>query len=123
MTNHLEDIKLNFNFVDSKLVSCSQPETGDLFIRIRTKNFEYVDFIFKHVILFIEWGNGGSLSKFCLNKFPTDLFLLAIKKAYKFDSIPSRPQEQLFQFLDSTSEPSIEIVCIDFDYRVGPRSR
>lgn len=108
------DIKLNFNLNESRLMSYCSPEEEDrLILNVITKDLSVYQFVFSEVILFVEWG--WDIASFCLNKSNTVLYLLALEK--NDISVPEST-EKLYQFLDSAGQPSIEIACASFDYKL-----
>lgn len=121
MSNQIEEIELNFNLEDAKLLSYYCPETeNDVIIKILTQNQQIVEFRFKGVILFIFYDN--AISKFCISKSKSEIFDSAIYKCYEAqnDPTPSPIPQKLFQFLNSSGKPCMEIAARSYEYYVQP---
>lgn len=120
MKNNLEDTELkNVDFHDFEGISYFRSE-NELRITIRNWRLKIIDIVFSRVVLFVDWGDQTYLSRLCINNSKTDFVTKATNRFY-VDSdkqVPNQSTLKLYQFVDSVGNPSMEIICAGFSFRV-----
>lgn len=91
-----------------------------LTVVIRNWCLQIIKVVFHEVILFVDWGDQMYISELYLNKSKTKLYTKAISKFYKKleCQVPENHPYKLFQFVDASNEPSMEIVCSRFEFTI-----
>lgn len=119
MNDFLEEINLDIALTGSKLLTYDQPQNGNFItLKLRIKDDLIVEFTFDDVLFFIF--KEGTISKFCIQNAKTEQFIYAINKFYESsaDSSSFKTEEILYQFVNEKFEPSIEVACITYSYKI-----
>lgn len=118
MQENFDKIDLGIDLYGSELMIYHESNIENiLFVQIKSQNCGIIVFTFNGIIRLIDWG--WKASSFCLNNNKTDIFRSTLEEYYDCTSysVPKSHPFKHFQFIDSTSEPCMEIICENFEYK------